>query len=229
MVSNAPRVSADVSPAAWIAPRLSRAFGAVSRTVPRGYPAYARLCHPVEGGEGPPMTWSEVAHATGRHAHPLMQWHALIGSSDPLNMTGSVWPGDDPERGNLLPDVLRPLCDLLADHTATPEHGYFCLWDGYGWIGGEAQPSATVRATDDPDGLAGPPAPAPRTFSANELRCPRVTLPGRDYLLLAGALPAALRIGWWMTVDGFVPQSPNLFWPADRAWCAATEIDFDST
>jgi hypothetical protein len=25
------------------------------------------------------------------------------------------------------------------------------------------------------------------------------------------------------------PQSPNLFWPDDRAWCAASEIDLDST
>lgn len=24
-------------------------------------------------------------------------------------------------------------------------------------------------------------------------------------------------------------QSPNLFWPDDRAWCVASEIDFDST
>ena len=24
-------------------------------------------------------------------------------------------------------------------------------------------------------------------------------------------------------------QSPNLFWPADRTWCVASEIDFDST
>jgi hypothetical protein len=30
-------------------------------------------------------------------------------------------------------------------------------------------------------------------------------------------------------VNGFDPQSPNLFWPADHAWCVASEIDFDST
>ena len=24
-------------------------------------------------------------------------------------------------------------------------------------------------------------------------------------------------------------KSPNIFWPADRAWCVASEIDFDST
>lgn len=25
------------------------------------------------------------------------------------------------------------------------------------------------------------------------------------------------------------PQSPNVFWPDDHAWCVATEIDLDST
>jgi hypothetical protein len=24
-------------------------------------------------------------------------------------------------------------------------------------------------------------------------------------------------------------MSANLFWPADRSWCVATEVDFDST
>ena len=60
--------------------------------------------------------------------------------------------------------------------------------------------------------------------SADELSRPRVELPPRSYLLLGGALPAALEIGW-----GPFRQSPNLFWPADRAWCAASELDFDST
>jgi hypothetical protein len=29
--------------------------------------------------------------------------------------------------------------------------------------------------------------------------------------------------------DRLWPQSPNIFWPADRTWCVASEIDFDST
>jgi len=56
-----------------------------------------------------------------------------------------------------------------------------------------------------------------------------VHLPHRDYLLLAGPLLAALCMGWHVRPDGFEAQSPNLFWPADRAWCVASEIDFDST
>ncbi len=110
--------------------------GTVTGTVPSGYAAYARICHPAEDRNGRLVTWAEVAQATGRQAHPLMQWHAVVGSPDSLNMKGSLWPGDNPERGNLVPEVLGPLCGLLADHTATADQCSFCLWEGWGWIHG---------------------------------------------------------------------------------------------
>ena len=213
------RVSEDISAAAWIGPRLSSAFGAVTRTVPSGYPSYVRICHPAAERDGSWASWSMVAQATGRQTHPLMQWHALVGSPDPLNMSGSLWRGRDPERGNLIPEILGPLCDLLADLTTTPEHCFFCLWEGYGWIQGGLPIMRAVPAG----------APIPPAFSLEELSRPRVQLPGRNYLLLFGPLTAPLQIGPWPTADWFIPQSPNLFWPADRAWCVASEIDFDST
>lgn len=50
----------------------------------------------------------------------------------------------------------------------------------------------------------------------------RVELPARSYLLARGsiedALPSVLDPPW--------DQSPNLWWPSDRAWFVATEIDF---
>ena len=149
-----------------------------------------------------------------------MQWHALVGSRDPLSMADSVWRGSHPEQGNLAPDVLVALCEVLAGHSATAEDCYFCLWDGYGWIAGSSTllHSSTVGAAGDREE-----APAP-AFSAEELSHPRVELPHRSYLLLAGALSAAAQIIW----PPF-RQSPNLFWPADRAWCTASELDFDST
>lgn len=219
------RVSDEVSPAGWIAPRLTGGFGAVTRTVPNGYPAYARICHPAVDRGGRLVAWSEVARATGRQTHPVMQWHALVGSADYLNMEGSLWPGSDPERGNLIPEVLGPLCDLLAGHTATPEDCFFCLWEGWGWIDG----NVTVLRASTGGAAIGSEEPIAPAFSAEELSRPRVHLPRRDYLLLAGSLAAALQIGCWVSADWFDPQSPNLFWPADQAWCVASEIDFDST
>jgi hypothetical protein len=49
---------------------------------------------------------------------------------------------------------------------------------------------------------------------------PRVRLPGRNYALFVGSL-AALR----SLMDAQDGHSPNLWWPDDRAWCVATEID----
>jgi len=111
------RVCADVSAAAWIAPRLAGAFGAVTRTVPNGFQAYVRICHPVPDANDGDTRWSHVAEVTGRQPHALMQWHALVGSSDPFNFEGSLWPYGSPDDGNLAPEVLGPLCELLAGHT----------------------------------------------------------------------------------------------------------------
>jgi hypothetical protein len=55
---------------------------------------------------------------------------------------------------------------------------------------------------------------------AHEGEHARVRLPQREYILLKGPLGAATE---------FDEGSPNIFWPDDRAWCAATEIDLDST
>ncbi len=53
----------------------------------------------------------------------------------------------------------------------------------------------------------------------------RIRLPGRSYLLTTGPVEKALdRVP---AVDAFDwGVSPNLWWPDDRAWVVATEIDF---
>jgi hypothetical protein len=82
----------------------------------------------------------------------------------------------------------------------------------------------------------------PPAFAPEILDGPRVSMPGRDYILFAGPLAAAGELGWRCgellnaayperesDPNEFEPQSPSLFWPGDRAWCEATEIDLDST
>ncbi len=204
-------VSDDIAAAAWIAPRLTGEFGAVARTVPSGYLAHARICHPARDGVGAPTAWSTVAQATGRRSHPLMQWHALVGSHDPVKVRGSLWPGEDPQRGHVVPEVLDPLCGLLARHTTTARDCFFCLWEGWG--------------DDSPLAVA---AHGPTSHHNGRITTgpARVHHPGRDYHLLAGPLH---EICARHCPDSFGPQSPNLMWPADQAWCLATEVDFDST
>ncbi|MCD0448142.1 hypothetical protein LO762_02865 [Actinocorallia sp. API 0066] len=50
---------------------------------------------------------------------------------------------------------------------------------------------------------------------------PRLRLPHRDYLLYEGELEAA--------VAGVEGLAPDLWWPADRSWYVAADIDLDST
>ncbi len=217
-------VTHDVSVGGWIAPRLTGEFGAVTLAVPNGYPAYVRIFHPARGRGDELKRWSDVAQATGRRAHRLMQWHAVVGTTDSDNFRGSLCPEWEPERGNLAHPALRALCDILDGHTSTADDCYFALWEGwgglesYGWVVGDpVVPGRQVGGQTR------------HVFSAGELSSPRLCLPGRDYVLLAGPLDDSLRIGSWIGADWFSPQSPNLFWPANRAWCVASEIDFDST
>ena len=58
---------------------------------------------------------------------------------------------------------------------------------------------------------------------------PRLRLPHRDHIVFSGPLRDAVRIGHTYSWGGFATQSPTLFWAADRSWCVASEIDFDST
>jgi hypothetical protein len=157
-----------------------------------------------------------------------MQWHAIVGSPDPLNFTDSRWPGEAPERGNLAPDALQALCGLLAAHTAEEMECFFGLWMGWGWVHGGGI-RFTFHSFIDRENSTTTPEPIPPAFSADELSRPLLELPGREYLLFSGPISAAAQLGDPHGVNGFESQSPNLLWPSDRAWFLASEIDFDST
>jgi hypothetical protein len=164
-----------------------------------------------------------------------MQWHALVGSSDSLNADGSLWPGGNPRRGHLDPDPLVALCDVLVGHTSQADRCFFCLWEGYGWdSGGESLVAVAPEAEVDVDDLLA--QLGSRRLTEEELGAARVDLPGRRYLLFEGSIRDSARslrecldAGGWPLSEFLAVQSPNLFWPADHAWCVASEIDFDST
>jgi hypothetical protein len=208
------RAESDVAVAEWIASRLGE-LGSVAGTAPDGFEAYVRVCHPADR-DGRLYTWAQVASETGRTVHPVMQWHALVGASDYMNMRDSTWPGGDPQRGNLEPSVLGPLCAVLGGHTATSEACLLGFWDGYGYIDG----GWTMVAYSVGSGRTGGVRRDPPAFSRDR---PTLALPAREYFLFRGPIAAALEMSarWG--------QSPNLFWPEDRAWFMASEIDFDST
>jgi len=204
--------STRVDEAGWIAERLlSPDEPVVASIVPGGFDAYVRLLHPIGAGtnsEGIRVRWSEVAAWSGWPLDRDSQFHAIAVSRDGSERP-PPWRSAQPRRGSLEPDDAGALIDVLGRHTSTPSRCWFCIWDGYGWW-------ETV-----PEDAAGRSAPTP--VPADVRAGPRVQLPWRNYFLYSGPIDAALA---FVDHEG---QTPNLFWPDDRAWCVASEIDLSST
>jgi hypothetical protein len=224
-----PRPAASSEPAHWLTDRINL-WGQhwVTNLVGSGFQAYARLLHPLDDHPGAP-TWAEVARANGRTMHASVQWDA-IRSSGPLNpdnaqrfQQGRSQPGD-PMPGRLNTWALEELCTILAGHTATPRTCCFAVWQGCGL---DRTPVAMISYA--PGSPRVPPRPAPAEWQL-DLSGPTFSLPHRnDYYLFEGHVSEAVRIGRWINESWFSHQTPHFFWPADHAWCVATEITEDST
>ncbi len=223
-------ISAEIAAADWLRPLL-RPFGSgVAAIVPSGFPAYARILHPALGRNGEHVRWDVIAARSSRIMHRLAQFHRIVASRTPIKPGSVPWDGMDPPQGDLPVELLRVLCAILVRHTRSCAACWFCVWEGYGWLNGS---TAVAAATYNPDGrqisnaVSGLNAFAAPVFPA-EVDTPRVNLPNRGYFLLEGPLDAATDLGWTVG-DAFFPQSPNLFWPQDHAWCVASEIDLCCT
>lgn len=76
----------SVSPGQWVEDGLS-GFARLNSLLPRGFPAYDRVFHPVYQGDSrdQPVRWSTVASSTGRAVHPRMQFNRIAGLSEDIN------------------------------------------------------------------------------------------------------------------------------------------------
>jgi hypothetical protein len=207
-----PRWSDAVNQAAWINGRLLdfATCRTITGVVPSGFEAYARVLHPVETrGHGDRLVrWHEVAGWSGRTLHRDSQFHSIAFPAGTPE-TAAPWEGQGPEQGVLYPDDAMAIAETLRQWTATPEQCWFCIWDGYGW-------SNVHQMTSDGTSSVLP-DPVPESVRNG----PRVHLPHRDYLLYSGPVEAALAT---LQITEF-GETPNLWWPEDRSWLVATEID----
>jgi len=92
-------------------------------------------------------------------------------------------------------DQARRAFDQLAQHTATADHCYFCIWDGY--------PYNHLPGSGHHVGL---------------------NLPHRSFLLMEGPLQA-LRTWETDLGQGGPLVPPALVWPADHTWCFVSDVD----
>jgi hypothetical protein len=125
--------------------------------------------------------------------------------------------------------VLDLLAPVLGRHTRSV-HGWFCLWEGWGFLHGAvtklvAWPVDNPPAPGTPTRFRSQPALAPEVRAG-----PKVRLPSRDYYLFEGPLEAVGELGAFVSWEpggkrSFERQTPSLWWPDDHAWCAGNEID----
>ena len=193
-------VAGNVSEAEWVEQSLSD-FGTVRSLLPGGFPAYARILHPAYLGRGAdrPVRWSTVASWTGRTVHPLMQFSRVAGLCEGH---GVMYP--DPSWGThpRVGSIPGPECRALIEVL----RGFTATADACHFCLWEGYGHIDA-------GL----------YDAHR----RVRAPGRDYLLFRGPLDAATAfIEWNRPLRG---HSPNIWWPQDRAWCVATDIDLCDT
>lgn len=207
----------------WIGARLAP-FKAniVTSVVPGGFEAYLRLLHPVEipgRDHGDLVRWNDVAAWSGMPLRPYAEFHSIALPPD-RPVVDPPWKGQGPQEGSLFPPDAEVLAEILRAHTTTPESCWFCVWDGYGWDNTVAFTSVKSLTS-----VGEPALRVPDPVPAEVRRGPRVRLPAREYLLYTGPTEEVLATVHLTRSE----QTPNLWWPADRAWCVATEIDLPWT
>ncbi|NLU69342.1 hypothetical protein [Streptomyces sp. HNM0574] len=221
----------DASAADWLSTAMPGFEGRVADVVPPVHEAYARVMHPAELADEP-VEWRRIAEANGRTAHPEMQWNHITGARELREQPG-LWD-HEPEEGSLPRTLARRLARVLGAHTTTPESCWFAVWDGHGILAVDEGDTAKFTVPHrDMFLLAGPlDAVHSRTLEGTPTAAdaargsfafyttgddgdePSSTLPDPAQLLAAHE-------PFW--------QSPNLWWPEDRAWSVATDIDFTWT
>jgi hypothetical protein len=227
----------DLTPARWIEAAMPRwpegRFPVVGGVIPAGFEAYARILHRarrVEDDVGT-LRWADLARERGKVMHPAVSFEVLVGARGPEEAPDwdDLVPLEEPSEAEI-----AELARVLTPRTSTPGTAWFALWAGYGSYGPSTGPDDHLpRPGADRPELRDESLVRLAAFHEELDRYPLLrTLwsrsdppsPAREYLLLTGPVEAVhrFRFGvWW--------QPPNLWWPDDKAWCVATEVDgYDS-
>jgi hypothetical protein len=208
--------AADAWHVGWAVEAMEGRQG-VALVVPDLFEACARILHRREDGR----RWRDVdptiVEGDGRDA-----W-ARVGEG----MMAS---------GSLEPDQVDVLVEVLAEHTAPGALCHYGLWVGWGGLRRSSSGAIYSPAGHGPLRRRLHERRARRAAGGWRDRqvlvedfvaaCPeRSWWGGRDMILFDGPLDAVRAVGTPSVVAGVDRQSPQWWWPDDRRWFVATEID----
>ncbi len=200
----------DSGPLAWWAGRVL-AGTRVRSWLPDLFEGYVRILHPayihdeVPGGVVlRPVAWSTVSQWSGK---PLDKETCI---DDLLRRTdGALWSerGSSPYQGRLDPTYMSRLAELLASATNTPEELWSLVWAGYGAVGSLRHEDVELEINPSWRGS------------------------GRTYLLFRGSIGASAEEddAEALGEPTILLAPPSFWWPTDRKWFVATDIDSFST
>lgn len=211
----------DAQPADWVVQGVRHDFDStVGCLVPVVFDHYARVFHPASRDDGSEVQWEDVARANGRTMHPAAEWGSLTGSWQ-LERQDCLWD-QEPGLGRLPQELGEHLAKTLGSSTGRADRCFFAVWDGWGIpspiiLFKQGTPEAEQRQAYEKANAE------VHEHSGFLDGAPMFTLPDRRMHLLEGPLSA---------IAAFYENHrdpPSLWWPEDRAWCVATEIDLMST
>ncbi|MGH2728296.1 MAG: hypothetical protein ACRDKS_15110 [Actinomycetota bacterium] len=213
----------DASAADWIV-RTVKPWGRdrvrLWSFLPDTFERYARVLHPARRTEGTRGTvrWRDLAARRGVTIGPATGFREVSGL-DPADQT--AWYNAAPNEGTLEPEQVAALAEILEPFTETPGRCWAAIWEGWGsWRPGSS--ATLVSVTSDAQPAPAPPRPAGVEIDIDSVA--RFEIPHRAYLLFSARVAEVptFAIGGWH-------QAPSIWWPDDRAWCVATEVDGCST
>lgn len=194
-----PAVADDLSPGDWLTQWL-RTFGDVRSLVPAVFEAYVRLLHPAYRQD-------------------------KAGDCQPV-----FWSRIARAKGMVIHAEVQ--FESLVGQARLPEEGEPGLWDVEPSRGSLPRDLAAIvspmlaRHTDTADRCWFAVWDGWADLDEQASGAPKLQLPHRDYVLFEGSLTAAAHS---FGTDPADHRSPNLWWPADRSWLVATEVDLMST
>ena len=161
-----------------------------------------------------------------------MQWPNLRGANPVLDDESVLEPGTvwvrGPEMGTLPLTTAQTLWPVLRRYTDTNKT-FFAMWEGFGFL---PRTALDAPAFDLPERrfhlFTGALRDVEESFCADDPGSARAM--SADVFVLTGSEELSEEVEQPASVT-LIPlhQSANLWWPEDRAWCVATEIDFVST